>query len=138
MALTYTAPTDDIILQEGVFAYNYTASGAIKAGQVVCIQDTMKVGVYTGGLGATGYKGVVGVAAYGAATGQPVAVYGPGNIVRCVTSGAVYYGDTLLLGSNAGHVIGTTTWSVSPGAGTVVGKALESKATASTIRVLLV
>jgi len=140
--LTYVAPTDDIILQEGVFAYNYQASGAIMAGQVVTIQDSMKVGVFGGALSTAGAsaKNVVGIAAYGCADKGYVAVFGPGNVVRCVTSGAVSCGDLLTLGSVNGHVGSQAylTNITTTAAGTIIGKALESKASATVVKVLLI
>jgi len=92
--MTFTAPTEDIILQEGTFAFDYTCSGTVYAGQAVepigtmqvrAVQSTDKIG-----------KGCVGVAAYKQTDGKEVAVYGPGNIVRVRVSGtSTAVGETL-------------------------------------------
>lgn len=129
MALTFTAPTDDIIFQEGAMAYNYQASGSILAGQLVYPNDTMKVAA----VNTVDMTGIVGVAAYDVTDDEYVAVWGPGNIVRCKSSGAVTVGDPLC-GSVNGHVYkepGTLT------AGAKIGVALETVATDTQVRVLL-
>jgi len=77
-----TWPTDDVIVQEGTFAYDFIASGTIYAGQGVEPVGTMQVRKVK-----TTYK-QIGVAAYDVTTeGQHIAVYGPGNIVRVCASG---------------------------------------------------
>lgn len=133
MALTYTAPTDDIILQEGVFAYSYkvSSSSGIDAGQVVKCVDDMEVGIATT---ANSNTAVVGVAAYDVEDNKYIAVYGPGNIVRCKSSGAIDAGVDVTVNSTAGHVgvpeAGVTT-------GKRIGISLETVATNTQVKVLL-
>lgn len=70
-----------------MFAYNFTASGAIKKGQAVCVAPsmTMHVMVTTAAAGACD---VIGIACQDAADGAQVPVAGPGNIVyACCDSG---------------------------------------------------
>lgn len=82
--MAFTSPTDDIIVQEGTFAFDFDASGSISAGQAVYINGPM----YVAAIPATVACGkAVGVAAYDVTNNQPVAVYGPGNIVRVIISG---------------------------------------------------
>jgi len=127
MALTFTSPSDDIIFQEGTSAYNFKASGTIKKGQVVYPADTMEVKI-----APTMSTGVVGVAAYDVTDNEYLAVWGPGNIVRCMSSGSITVGDDLCVNSAAGHV-----GSSSPAAGAKIGVALETVATATSVKVLL-
>jgi len=130
MALTFTAPTDDIIFQEGTAAYNFIASGTILAGQLVFPNDTMKVAA----VNAADKDNIIGVAAYDVTDDEYVAVWGPGNIVRCKSSGALTVG-TAVHGSLNGHVYydpaGVT-------ATAKVGIALETVATNTQVKVLLV
>ena len=99
MAFTSTFTTDDIIVQEGTFAFDYDASGTVYGGQGVYAIGTMQVKAPAASVGHV--KGCVGVAAYQIADGNPVAVYGPGNIVRvCVSSTSVAAGDPLFLYSD--------------------------------------
>jgi len=95
---TSSSPAEDIIVQEGTFAFDYNASGDVFAGQAV------KAAHATGFVAAPGnttadavVHGCVGVAAYDQTSeGKAVAVYGPGNIVRAIVSGTgVTVGDVL-------------------------------------------
>ena len=81
----FTAISDrDIGIQEGTFLFSYTASGTILRGQAVEVVDDM-------------YVIATGVAAYGASAGEPIAVYGPGNIVWGRVSGtSVTAGDPVV------------------------------------------
>jgi hypothetical protein len=91
--MTWTAPTDDVIFQEGVFMYSYECSGTVIAGETVYPVGTMKVKA----AGTAQWAKVVGVAAYGQTDGKMIGVYGPGNIVRgCVSGTAVAVGDPLM------------------------------------------
>lgn len=96
--MTFTAPTEDIIVQEGTFAFDYDASGTVYAGQGVKAYGTMQVMAPGTSDGIT--HGCVGVSAYQIADGNAVAVYGPGNICRvCISSSgtpAVAAGDLLV------------------------------------------
>jgi len=130
MALTWASPTDDIILQEGTFAYNFQASGTISAGQVVEVNDTMKVRVCP----TTNDTSWVGVAAYDVTDKEYIAVYGPGNIVRCKSSGAITVGAIVAVNSLYGHV-GVPEAGV--GTEAKVGVALETVATNTAVRILL-
>jgi len=98
--------TNDIIQQDGVFAYNFTASGAIKKGQPVYASADNKVTVTTA---STGESDAIGFACYDASNGEQVAIAGPGNIVvTCMddhasTVGTALYGDTYgILDATAG------------------------------------
>ena len=130
--MAFTSPTDDIIVQEGTFAYSMIASGAIKAGQAVkAAGGAMNVAVTTVALSTD----VIGVAAYTVASGEHVAVYGPGNIVRVIISGTskCTVGDDLYAQYEGKWATGTAT------AGACHAVALETQATADgTARVLLV
>lgn len=129
MVLTWVNPTDDIIVQEGNFAYNYKASGTIYEGQVVHINDTMRVTST-----ASNDKNIVGVAAYTVTNNEYVAVYGPGNIVRCKSSGAINVGSRVC-GGYGGHVCSAP---AAQPAEYTIGIALETVATDKNVRVLLV
>lgn len=92
---TFTAPTEDIPIQDGTFAFSFFSSGNVSAGQ----------GVYL--CGPAGYvrapeedvdKNGIGVAAYGATAGEALAVYVPGNITRCEISGTQLVGTVVKLG----------------------------------------
>jgi len=99
--MTFTSPTEDIIVQEGTFAFDYTCSGSVSAGQGVYALGTVAVCAPTTELSATGgmQPYCVGVAAYDQTHGNPVAVYGPGNIVRVIVSGtANTVGKPMVLG----------------------------------------
>jgi len=126
-----TWPDDDIIVQEGTFAYDFIASGTIYAGQAVEPVGTMQVRKVT-----TAYKGI-GVAAYDAADTTHVAVYGPGNIVRACASGTSCAVSKPLFASIEGkwQPLLSTAWATVSGA---IGIALDSQATADgSIRILL-
>jgi hypothetical protein len=96
--MTFTAPTDDIIVQEGTFAFDFDASGAITKGQAVYANKD-GLGVAAPLARGTIQPGCVGVAAYTVATTKPVAVYGIGNICRVIVSGTCQAGDILFCGS---------------------------------------
>jgi translation elongation factor EF-G len=132
MVLAFTSPTDDIIFHEGVSAYNFKASGTIKGGQLVFAVDTMEVKA----CDAEGKVGVIGVAAYDVTDDEYVAVFGKGNIVRCKSSGAIVVGDTLTT-SAYGGVNRFPTLLSGARIDRIVGKALETVATDTQVRVLL-
>lgn len=94
--MTFTSPTDDIIVQEGTFAFDFTASGTVYKGQAVYTNksDLYVAAVPTAG-GTNPQTKIVGLAAYDQTTGKPVAVYGPGNICRAIASGTCEAGDNL-------------------------------------------
>jgi len=133
--MTFTSPTDDIIVQEGTFAYSFTASGSVKAGQGVIMTGEMEVGAPASNVALA--KGCIGVAAYDQSDGKPVAVYGPGNIVRVIISGASHCtrGDTLMCGPEGKfYAVTDSTYLVSG----ISAIALETQASADgTAKVLL-
>jgi len=133
--MTFPTLTDDIIVQEGTFAYNFTASGTVYAGQLVDAVGTMQVKAAVG-ISSTA---IVGVAAYYATDGEKVAVYGPGNIVRCAASGtSVAAGECVQAGAE-GRVLDVGSIVAKASGAVVVGKALESQSTAdAAVRVLLI
>jgi hypothetical protein len=87
--MAFTAVSGDIPLQPGTKAYNCFASGSITKGQGVYAIDWSPTGsnIYVG-VPAVTSQVLFGVAAYAAASGEPVAVYGPGNLVACKLSGS--------------------------------------------------
>ena len=96
--MAFTTPTEDIIVQEGTFAFDYLCSGSITKGQGVHAIGTMAVvasaKTYRDGI----YPGCLGVAAYTQTHGNHIGVYGPGNIVRvCVSGTGTAVNDELLL-----------------------------------------
>jgi hypothetical protein len=98
--MTYTGPTDDIIVQEGTFAFDFTASGAVYGGQAVYVNKS-PLGISVPSLGADRPQpGSVGVVAYDQSDGKPVAVYGIGNICRVIVSGTCIAGDILYCTTN--------------------------------------
>ena len=81
--MAFTSITPDVEVQPGTFAYSFTASGTILAGQAVqfAADETVK----TSESGKTAE--FAGVAAYDAADGDKIAVYCGGNIVKARISG---------------------------------------------------
>ena len=95
--MAFTTPTEDIIVQEGTFAFDYLCSGTIIKGQGVNAIGTMAVEAPTT-TGVEFVPGCLGVAAYDQSHGSHIAVYGPGNICRISVSGTgVAVGDELFL-----------------------------------------
>ena len=124
----FKSPTDDVIVQEGTFAYSFIASGTISGSALVKPAGPMQV-VKAG----DGLDNAIGVAAYFVTKGETVAVYGPGNIVRgCLSSGATV-GDDLFVGTNGAFNNGKTYGGLFP----CVGIALEPKAVNSIGLILL-
>lgn len=122
-------PSEDILVSGDGPLYSFTASSAVSGGALV-----KPVGEYTVGHAAKGDDNVVGVALYEVAKGKPVAVAGPGNIVRCCVSSAVNYGDDLYA-AVTGKVDKNTTYG---GTAACIGVALETQSTAQgAVRVLL-
>jgi len=85
-----TSPSEDIILQEGSFAFDYECSGTIYKGQSVEAIDKTSGDIAVRAVPHSTLvgNGCVGVAAYYQTNGNPIAVYGPGNICRVIVSGA--------------------------------------------------
>ena len=124
-----TWPTDDVIVQEGTFAFDFIASGTIYAGQAVEPIGTMQVRKITNALGT-----FVGLAAYDATDTQHVAVYGPGNIVRACASGtSVTVGRSVIPNKEGKFRIGALYY-----ASGISAISLEAQATADgSVRLLL-
>lgn len=107
---TDLANYNDIVIQDGIFAYNFTASGAIYKGQAVCVCPAHEGYVMQCTSDAT-YANCIGIAAQNAAAGTQIPVAGPGNIVYAVcdtnsdiTAGTAVYGDTNgILDATAGN-----------------------------------
>jgi len=135
--MSFTGPTDDIIVQEGTFAYNFQASGTIKGGQAVIVNDTMKVAAPPGIRAAGDNRGVIGVAAYDVTDDEYVAVYGPGNIVRVIVSGTNCVVGSIMVPQHEGKFSACPANSYSLSGLRAI--ALENKMTnAATARVLLI
>lgn len=91
--------TNDIIQQDGIFAYNFYASGNIKKGQAVYISADNKVSPCTS---AAGECDAIGIACYDADDTAQISIAGPGNIaiaaadsaLAVTTIGSPVYGDT--------------------------------------------
>jgi hypothetical protein len=91
--------SNDIIQQDGIFAYNFTASGTIYKGQAVYICKNDSVGVCGS---AAGDCNAIGLACINATNGVQISVACGGNIaVACAnhaasapTVGAPVYGYT--------------------------------------------
>ena len=137
---TTTSPSEDIIVQEGTFAFSYTASGAVYAGQAVYASttggDPTWVKAIPASCGNTGQYGTVGVAAYDVADQGLLAVYGPGNICRVIISGTskCTVGDCLV-GCDEGKWTKKVAGGIPSG---ICAIALETQATADgTAKVLL-
>jgi hypothetical protein len=130
MSNNFVTPSDDIIVQEGTFAYSFIASGSISGAMLVKPAGPMQVVKATATT-----DNAIGVAAYYVTKGEAVAVYGPGNIIRSYCASATAVSDDLYVGhgsgfsNDSGLLIGGT----SP----CVGVALESAIAGSTIRILL-
>ena len=131
--MAFTSPTEDIIVQEGTFAFDYLCSGTISAGQGVYAIGTMAV-VAPSTPGVELQPGCIGVAAYSQTHGNQIAVYGPGNICRIIVSGTgTAANDELHLVSEGKFVEGTI-----PNASGISVLALETQGTANgTCRVML-
>jgi len=132
--MAFTSPSEPILVQEGTLGFDYDASGSVYAGQGVYAVTPFKV--KAPGTGIKNQAGCVGVAAYDASDGKPVMVYGPGNIVKVIVSGAskCTAGDLLCL-VDEGKFANT---GVTPSGG-VHALALETQASADgTARVLLI
>ena len=142
--MAFTSPTDDIILQEGTFAFDYDAVGAITKGQGVVATSTLGVKV-PANVDNTPASGCLGVAAYTIATGNPIEIYGPGNIVRIIVSGTCNPGDTLFCLGPDGKFASNVTFNAQDAgytnqalvSGGVHAIALETGTNASTVRVML-
>ena len=128
---TFTSPTDDIIVQEGIFAYSFIASGTISAGQLVKSIGPMQVLAVD--QQAASQDNPIGVASYYVTKGETVAVYGPGNIIRSYCASATSVGDDLYAVDNGAFTTGIAIGGLEP----MVGIALESSKADGTIRILL-
>jgi hypothetical protein len=80
MGAISTFPTLRNILVSGNNIHNFTAGDTIKAGMVVAFASSGDDDTVVPALQSTG--AAIGVALYGATVGQPIAVAGPGCIVR--------------------------------------------------------
>ena len=98
--------SNDIIVQDGVFAYTFEASGTIYKGQAVCICGDEKVMPCNDGGTNTTESDVLGIASYGSINGRQISIAGPGNIALCCTSGTVPAG-TAMYGIHDGCLHGT-------------------------------
>lgn len=136
--MSFTGPTDDIILQEGTSAYSFQASGTIKGGQAVQITSTMKVEAPPANRVADDNFRIIGVAAYDVTDDDYVAVYGPGNIVRVIVSGTTCTVGSLMIPSQDGKFLKRSSDAAQCASG-IKAIALENQTTnAGTARVLLI
>jgi len=84
---------NEIIKQDGVFAYLFTASGNIYAGQSVKIQANNYV------TPTAGSDDGIGIASINSTHGNQIGVFGPGNIVYAVVDGTHTPGTPLYGGA---------------------------------------
>lgn len=108
---------NDIIVQDGVFAYNFKASGTIYKGQAVGMVPGMNNTVMPCSNEA-GPSDAVGLATMGASNGEWIAIAGPGNICNACCAAASAVG-TALYGTTAG-VLTATQGNATKAAGIVV------------------
>ena len=125
---SFQIPTDDVIVQEGTFAYSFIASGTISGSMLVKPAGPMQVVKANESA-----DNAIGIAAYYVTKGEAVAVYGPGNIIRSCCASATAVGDDLYVGHNGAFDISPTYGGVNP----CIGIALEGAAADSKIRILL-
>ena len=85
--MSFTAITQDVLVSPGVGAYNMYASGNLLKGQGVYLADDKTVAVPTDSS-----KRLFGIVQSNVNHGDPVAIYGPYNIVYCSLSGSVTAG----------------------------------------------
>jgi len=85
---------NEIIQQDGVFAYLFTASGTIYAGQAVKLIADNTVAVTSSGDDG------IGIAAIKTYHGDQIGVFGPGNIVTTAVAGSYPVGTALYAGDN--------------------------------------
>ena len=126
-------PTIRHVMDSGITILNLTAGAAIKAGQAV---EAAAAGVSGEVIPGVGTTAPVGVAQYGAASGEPVAVASVGCVVTVANASdsvVIDAGDWVTVDANA---VGGT---VSPTAVTkdVIGIAIDDIAVSSTGRILI-
>jgi len=132
---TTTSPSEDIIVQEGTFAFDYDCSGSVYAGQGVLAVGTMQVIAPGSFQNKPVGTACVGVAAYDQTDGNPVAVYGPGNICRVIVSGTGVAAGDVLACSDHGKFMDTPAAYTTSGVNAI---ALETQSTNNgTCKVLL-
>jgi len=85
---------NEIIRQDGTFAYLFTASGTIYAGQSVKVQADDTITTTAGGDDG------IGIASIYATHGNQIGMYGPGNIVYAITDGAHVASTPLYAGAD--------------------------------------
>ena len=124
----FTCPTDDIIVQEGTFAYSFIASGTISGGALVKPAGPMQVVKAT-----DGNDNAIGVAAFYVTKGESVAVYGPGNIIRSSVCSGALIGDDLYAAPNGAFNKSLAYGGTAP----CIGIALEPAAVNTVARILL-
>lgn len=120
--------TDDIIYQEGTFAYSFIASGTISGGRLVKPIGPMQVV-----KASDGTDNAIGVAAYYVTKGEAVAVYGPGNIIYGHCPSATAVGEDLFVANEGGFNNSLAYGGVYP----CVGVSLEGGKAKSNLRILL-
>ena len=86
--MAFTAITGDIPIQPGTKAYNCVASGAITKGQAVAfIAGPSANTIYVWAPNVSSQR-LFGVAHATVASGEPIGIYGPGNLVQAKLSGS--------------------------------------------------
>lgn len=91
--MAFTAVAGNVPLQPGTQALNMLASGAITRGQAVSLIGGTDCDNQVGVPPNASSQRLFGVAAYTVATGEEVAIYGPGNLVTVQISGAATAGS---------------------------------------------
>jgi len=128
--MTFTKPTDDILIAGSIGPFSLTASGSLYGGQCVIPNDTMEVRPSTDDTDA-----FIGVALYDRSDEEKIAVAGKGNIVRCIVNGTskCTVGDDIFCSGSEGKVSNTGS------ADNKIGVALETQATdGGTVRIVII
>jgi hypothetical protein len=120
---TDLASYNDIIIQDGVFAYNFTASGTIYKGQAVTPCPSKDGYVMVCDADA-GHSDSIGLATGDSTDGVQIPVAGPGNICWACTdsgadviAGAPLYGDLYgLLDATKGNATKVAGYALNTGA----------------------
>jgi hypothetical protein len=128
MTMSFSAITDeDILIEEGTFAMNFKASGAILAGQALQLEaegdkGTAYVGVCQDSKEFNkGANRFIGVAEYSADHGDSISVLPVGNKVTVRASGAITAGHGAFATSKGYFMASNTTTS-----GNIQAVALET------------
>ena len=97
--MSFTPINKPIPIQPGIKAYNFYASGVIYKGQAVAGVKGPDNKNYVMATNHSSQR-MVGIAAFTADSGEPIAIFGPYNMVRAMISGSVLAGTVLGAGED--------------------------------------